>query len=228
MFAAGAFVTALATGCGGDGGGTSSESPAQTRSVDQSPSRAAGVLPERSTAPQERDTPADTVTAAPTEAQGASSDGSGASSLVGLWIALAASLVVLVAWLVYVMRKRSEGEQDWNAKAVRVWAQGANLRDAIRTVELLTPGAEVSVRWGDIQRLADDMNKALHVLRETAITEDEHLRADDALAALDAVRMTMATERSLDGVDAARSRSMQANLQTLDYTLGALRARATV
>ncbi|MFD0689066.1 hypothetical protein [Actinomadura fibrosa] len=194
------------------------------------------VEPAPTEAVTERETRTATATATKTETEpalpaGASSqapDESGTSSLVWLWLLFAAVVAGLIAWLVYTTRKRSAKEGSWNAKVTETCAQGAALRDAIRAAMLLGPGPETDARWIDLQHRTDDLNQRLYLLRGTAPTEEESLRVDDTLAALQALRLTMTAARSAEGGPLGRNRSIQADLQTFDYALGALRVGASV
>jgi hypothetical protein len=90
-------------------------------------------------------------------------------------------------------------------------------------------------RWSDIQRRADALNQTLYIMRETAPTGEERLRVDDALAALQAVRLAITAEQAPRVADQApytagrtNTESIQERLRTFDHTLRALRARTPV
>lgn len=245
-------------GCSGEGGGTRAESPSATRSGDFAPSRTANppdrenasATPSEKPSPSEKPAPSRTSatrTVGPTETATESvteratqtvtqtatatepalpagagsqtpSESDGGSSLLWLWILLAVIAGGLIAGLVYATRKRSKAEQSWESRVTAACAQGATLRDAIRAAVLLPPGPEADARWADIQRSTDDLSQRFYLLADTAPSEEERLRVDDAIAALQSIRLAMASD----------PRSMQAHVQTLDYALSALRARAAV
>ena len=148
---------------------------------------------------------------------------SGTSSPLWLWLLLAA-LVALVVWIVYSASKRSGVERDWNATVTDACAQGAALHDAIIVAEMSGLETNADGRWSDIQRRADGLNETLYMLRATAPTDDERLRVDDTLAALQAVRLTITPQRAPDAADRAQAEGIQDRLRTFDNALRALRA----
>jgi predicted ATPase len=56
--------------------------------------------------------------------------------------------------------------------------------------------ADAGVRWGDIERRADDLARTLYGLREDAPNDEDRARIDDTLASLHAVRSAMSAERA--------------------------------
>ncbi|MBO2446136.1 hypothetical protein J4573_03475 [Actinomadura barringtoniae] len=223
-----------------------SKSPSQKPSEEPAPTRTSVTRTVKPTATEtatatssvtERATATVTQTATATEPAlpaGAGSqtpsESDGNSSLLWLWILLAVIAGGLIAGLVYATRKRSKAEENWESQVAAACAQGATLRDAIRAAVLLPPGPEADARWTDIQRSTDGLSQKFYLLRDTAPSEEEGLRVDDAIAALQSIRLALASASgsSPGEEETANHRSMQANLQTFDYALAALRARAAV
>src|SRR5579875_1081391 len=134
------------------------------------------------------------ATATPT---GASESG---SSLVWLWVALAAAAVVviaLIAWIVSAGRRRTTARADGRTRLIDAYAKGSALHDAMVAAEApgMLSSADAAVRWSDIQRRADDFGQTLYRLRESAADEDG-VRIEAVLASLQAARSAMEAERS--------------------------------
>jgi hypothetical protein len=140
--------------------------------------------------------PAVTPSTSPAQSGGSS------SSLIWLWVALGA--VVLILAIVLITRavgRRSRAAADWRSRVTDAYAQGAALYDAMSLAE--TPharaAADAGARWFDIERRADDLARTLYALREDAPNEDDRARLDDTLASLHAVRSAMTAERTPGG-----------------------------
>ena len=141
-----------------------------------------------------------TPSSSPSSATPAKSPKSGtsASSLLWLWIALGA--LVIIGLTVLIARRsgrRSAVATNWRSKAADARARGSALYDAMSMAELRGPAdpAEAGARWADIQRRADDLDQILYELRESAPGETERANVEDALGSLHAVRSAMDAER---------------------------------
>jgi hypothetical protein len=109
-------------------------------------------------------------------------------------------LILLIVLIARTGRHKPKAADVWQARSVDAYAQGSALYDAMRLAE--APGAliaaDAAARWADIQRRADDLGQTLYAMREAAPDEDKRLRAANVLAALQAVRSSMAAERGSD------------------------------
>jgi hypothetical protein len=152
------------------------------------------------------------------------------SSLLWLWIVLAAIVIAAVAVLIARRSgRRSAAAASWRAKVVDVTANGSALYDAMSTAQAPgTPAAgDAGARWADIQRRGDDLNTELYALRELAPGEAERLRVADVLAALHAVRSAMDAERAAGAAGAAgppQDARVPGLLQAFEASLRALRS----
>ncbi len=165
--------------------------PTATATVTAPPSTATVTAPATTAPAPAVATPA---TATPT---GASESG---SSLVWLWVALAAAAVVviaLIAWIVSAGRRRTTARADGRTRLIDAYAKGSALHDAMVAAEApgMLSSADAAVRWSDIQRRADDFGQTLYRLRESAADEDG-VRIEAVLASLQAARSAMEAERS--------------------------------
>src|SRR5579875_2154353 len=162
--------------------------PTATATVTAPPSTATVTAPATTAPAHAVATPA---TATPT---GASESG---SSLVWLWVALAAAAVVVIARIVSAGRRRTTARADWRTRLIDAYAKGSALRDAMVAAEApgMLSSADAAVRWSDIQRRADDFGQTLYRLRESAADEDG-VRIEAVLASLQAARSAMEAERS--------------------------------
>jgi hypothetical protein len=193
---------------------TTTTSPAATSSSPSVPSVTA-TAPATTAAPVAQ--PTASATAAPT--------GSG-SGLLWLWILI--GVVVLggaTALIVRSSRRRAKIAAAWRAKIIDVYAEGSALLDAMRLADArgLAGGDQAAgAHWYDIQRRVDDLARALYALREEAPDEESRARVADVLAALQAARSAMDSERasgmvSVPGEEMVRSRlaAFEASLRTL-------------
>jgi hypothetical protein len=78
--------------------------------------------------------------------------------------------------------------------------------------------------WSDIQRRADDLTRALYRLREEAPDEDDRLRVADVLAALQAVRASMDSERASGVASGPQEELVRSRLTAFEASLLTLRA----
>ena len=160
----------LAAGCGGSGpvGGAiktaiSSLSPSRTAI----PSRSASIAPPAPTAeaPATSQAPEDPAAASP-----AAAGGSG-SSLLWLWIVLAAVVVIgLIVWIARASGRRSAAAAGWHSRVINTYAKGQALADALRIAEAggAPAAGEAAAGWAGLQARADDLTQELYSLRESA------------------------------------------------------------
>ena len=196
-------------------------SPAESTTSPAATSSSPSVPPVTSSAPPTTAAPV----AQPTASATAAPTGSG-SGLIWLWILI--GVVVLAgatALIVRSSRRRAKIAAAWRAKIIDVYAEGSALLDAMRLADArgLVGGDEAAgARWYDIQRRVDDLARALYALREEAPDEESRARVADVLAALQAARSAMDSERasgvvSVPGEEMVRSRlaAFEASLRTL-------------
>jgi hypothetical protein len=220
----------LAAGCGSGGRVQNAISSfTASRSVTVSPP----TLPSRTTAPAPTSAPAPAPSSqAPATSQApaatpASTAASGTgSSLLWLWILLAALVVIIVAVLIARRSgRRSATTADWRSRTIDVYARGSALYDAMSTAE--APGAlaaaDAPARWADIQRRADDLTQQLYALRESARGEFNRARVEDVLGSLQAVRSAMGAERTQPGMGGPPSGRVHALLRDFEAALRELR-----
>jgi hypothetical protein len=222
----------LAAGCGGSGpvGGAiktaiSSLTPSRT-ATPSLPSRSASIAPPTPTAeaPATSQAPETPAAASPAAAGGSS------SSLLWLWIVLAAVVVIgLIVWIARASGRRSATAAGWHSRVINTYAKGQALADALRIVEAReAPAAgEAAARWAGLQARADDLTQELYSLRESAPREEDRDLAADALASLQALRSAMAEEQAAGGAGGARSpeaAQVHSRLMSFESSLRALRA----
>jgi hypothetical protein len=219
----------LAAGCGGSGpvGGAiktaiSSLSPSRTAI----PSRSASVAPPAPSAeaPATGQAPENPAAASP-----AAAGGSG-SSLLWLWIVLAAVVVIgLIVWIARASGRRSAAAAGWHSRVINTYAKGQALADALRMAEARgAPAAgEAAAGWAGLQARADDLTQELYSLRESAPREEDRELVADALASLQALRSAMAEKQAAGGAGGARSpeaAQVHSRLMSFEASLRALRA----
>jgi hypothetical protein len=141
-----------------------------------------------------------------------------------LWVLLGA--LVLVG--IIVLATRSPGGSDeavlWRSRTAHTYEQGAAFDSAVREGE--HQGAYLDrdgAAWHQIQHRAHDLTEALYILREEALTEGQRTQAEDALAALQAVRYALDTEGASGAAGAQQSETLHARLAALESSLNALR-----
>lgn len=122
-------------------------------------------------------------------------------------------------------RSRADAAASWQAQLVDAYAKGAALHDAMAAAE--APGAlsspDAPARWYDIQRRADDYTQLLYALRENATDEEERMRIEDVLAALQAARSAMEAERSAGPADMTMANVVRDRLSFFASALQELR-----
>jgi hypothetical protein len=219
----------LAAGCGGSGPvsgaiKTAISSLAPSRSA--IPSRSAGIAPPTPTAeaPATGQAPGNPAAASPAAAAGSG------SSLLWLWIVLAAVVVIgLIVWVARASGRRSAAAAGWHSRVINTYAKGQALADALRIAEARgAPAAgEAAARWAGLQARADDLTQELYSLRESAPHEEDRDQVADALASLQALRSAMAEEQAAGGAGGAGSpeaAQVHSRLMSFEASLRALRA----
>ena len=153
--------------------------------------------------------------------------GTSASSLLWLWIALGA--LVIIGLIVLIARRsgrRSAVATNWRSKAADARARGGSaLYDAMSMAELRGPADSraASARWADIQRRTDDLDQILYELRESAPGETERANVEDVLGSLQSVRSAMNTERTPGRGTAGQAARVHDLLRSFGESLRALR-----
>ncbi len=219
----------LAAGAAGCAGAGSTVKGAISSAASNLPSRSATAATATTTGQPATTAPAATAapSAAPQSTTAAPAAGSG-TSLIWLWILLAAVLAaVLIAWVTRVARRGSAtAAADWRSRLVDAYAQGSALRDAMSVAE--TPGAmaaaDVGARWADIQRRADDLAQTLYALRESVPDPADQMRIADTLASLQAARSAMDAERAPGGAGPWQAETVRGRLDAFESSLRTLRA----
>ena len=220
-----------------------SAAPAPTPSATQPPTTAPPTTAPPTTAPPttappttEPPTSAPPTTEPPTSSAAAPAQptsspalasGSSSSSLIWLWVLLAAVVLIgLIVWIAIARaRRRSATAASWRSKVIDAYAKGSALHDAMSAAE--TPGAlaaaDAGARWSDIQRRGDDLGQTLYALREAAPDEESKARVANALASLQAVRSAMDAERAPTGFDPQLAEVVRGRLAAFEAALRALR-----
>jgi hypothetical protein len=150
------------------------------------------------------------------------------SSLVWLWVLLAA--IVIIGVIVAVIVARRSGRQSavagvWRPKVIDAYAKGAALYDAISVAERSSEltAQDSGARWYDIQHRMDDLTQELYAMRESAPDEDERARVSDVLGSLQALRSAMEAERAPGGAGPGHAEVVRSRLYAFDSALQALR-----
>jgi hypothetical protein len=155
-----------------------------------------------------------------------SKSGTSTTSLLWLWIALGALVVIgLTVLIARRSGRRSAMSGSWRSKAADARARGSALYDAMSMAEVRGPSdpREDSARWPDIQRRADDLDQLLYELRESAPGQMERADVEDVLASLHDVRSAMGAERTPGGNTAQQGARVQDLLRSFGASLRALR-----
>jgi hypothetical protein len=219
----------LAAGCGGSGpvsGAIKTAISSLTPSRTAIPSRSASIAPPAPTAEAPATSQAPENPAAASPAAAAASG----SSLLWLWILLAAVAVIgLIAWIARASGRRSATAAGWHSRVINTYAKGQALADALRIAEARgAPAAgEAAARWAGLQARADDLTQELYSLRESAPREEDRDLVADALACLQALRSAMAEEQAAGGAGGAGSpeaAQVHSRLMSFEASLRALRA----
>jgi len=219
-------VGSLAAGCGGSGpvsGAVSSAASAAKSAASSLRPTGGASLPASAPTPT-AEAPAPTAAAAASPAAGGSS-----SSLLWLWIALAAIVLIgLIVWIARASGRRSAAASARRSAMIDTYAKGQALADAIRVADRPgAPGADAGGRWAGLQARADDLSRELYRLRESSSDEGERMRVEDALGSLRALRSALADEQAAGGAGGPGSpeaAQVRARLMSFEESLRALRA----
>jgi hypothetical protein len=222
-------VGPLAAGCGGSGpvGGAVSSAASAAKSAASSlrPSGSPSV-----SLPTSAPTPTAEAPASQPPAAAASPAASGSSSsLLWLWIALAAVVLIgLIVWIARASGRRSATAAARRSAMIDAYAKGQALADAIRVADRPgVPGADAGGRWAGLQARADDLSRELYRLRESASDEGERMRVGDTLDSLRALRSALADEQAAGGAGGPGSpeaAQVHGRLMAFEESLRALRA----
>jgi len=219
-------VGSLAAGCGGSGpisGAVSSAASAAKSAASSLRPTGGASLPASAPTPT-AEAPAPTAAAAASPAAGGSS-----SSLLWLWIALAAIVLIgLIVWIARASGRRSAKASARRSAMIDTYAKGQALADAIRVADRPgAPGANAGGRWAGLQARADDLSRELYRLQESSSDEGERMRVDDTLGSLRALRSALADEQAAGGAGGPGSpeaAQVRARLMSFEESLRALRA----
>jgi hypothetical protein len=219
-------VGSLAAGCGGSGpvsGAVSSAASAAKSAASSLRPTGGASLPASAPTPT-AEAPAPTAAAAASPAAGGSS-----SSLLWLWIALAAIVLIgLIVWIARASGRRSAKASARRSAMIDTYAKGQALADAIRVADRPgAPGANAGGRWAGLQARADDLSRELYRLQESSSDEGERMRVEDALGSLRALRSALADEQAAGGAGGPSSpeaAQVRARLMSFEESLRALRA----
>jgi hypothetical protein len=219
-------VGSLAAGCGGSGpisGAVSSAASAAKSAASSLRPTGGASLPASAPTPT-AEAPAPTAAAAASPAAGGSS-----SSLLWLWIALAAIVLIgLIVWIARASGRRSAKASARRSAMIDTYAKGQALADAIRVADRPgAPGANAGGRWAGLQARADDLSRELYRLQESSSDEGERMRMEDALGSLRALRSALADEQAAGGAGGPGSpeaAQVRARLMSFEESLRALRA----
>jgi hypothetical protein len=236
-------VAALAVGLLAAGCGAASSISSAIRSA--APSITVPTLPSNNTSPTVPPTTVPPTTVAPTTVPpttvppttvapstppsiSPTPTSSTSSSLVWLWVLLAA--IVIIGVIVAVIVARRSGRQSsiagvWRPRVIDAYSKGAALYDAISVAERSSElsAADSGARWYDIQHRMDDLTQELYAMRESAPDEDERARVSDVLGSLQALRSAMEAERAPGGAGPDHAEVVRSRLYAFDSALQALR-----
>jgi len=219
-------VGSLAAGCGGSGpisGAVSSAASAAKSAASSLRPTGGASLPASAPTPT-AEAPAPTAAAVASPAAGGSS-----SSLLWLWIALAAIVLIgLIVWIARASGRRSAKASARRSAMIDTYAKGQALADAIRVADRPgAPGANAGGRWAGLQARADDLSRELYRLQESSSDEGERMLVEDALGSLRALRSALADEQAAGGAGGPGSpeaAQVRARLMSFEESLRALRA----
>ena len=150
-----------------------------------------------------------------------SSGSSGPFSLVWLWIILAViAAIALIVAISQVGRGRADRRRAWRTRAADAYARGTSLTQSVQGASQASQYRDPSAgaRWGDVQRRAEDLTRALQSLREFAPTTYDRARVDEVLNTLAQV------QSASQAGDPAAANRLQARLRDFEDALQALRA----
>ena len=196
-------------------------SPSSSAATSSSPS----VPSVTSSAPSSSAAPA--PAAQPTASATEPANGSG-SGLIWLWILIGLAVVIgAIALIVRSARRRSAIAASWRTKVIDVYAEGSALLDAMRIADargLVAGDGPADAQWYDIQRRADDLARSLYALREQAPDEESRARVADVLAALQAARAAMDSERASGAASGPGEEMIRSRLAAFEASLRTLRS----
>jgi len=225
-------VGSLAAGCGGSGpvSGAVSSAASAVKSVASSlrPSGSASVtLPTSGPTPTAQ-APVTSQAPAPTTAAAASpAAGESGSSLLWLWIALAALVVIgLIVWIARASGRRSAAAAGRRSAVIDTYAKGQALADAVRIADRPGPPG-TGAGWAGLQARADELSRELYRLREGARDEEDRMRVEDTITSLRGLRSAMADEQAAGGAGGPGSpeaAQVRGRLMSFEESLRALRA----
>ena len=165
--------------------------------------------------------------AQPSTSETAPASGSG-SGLLWLWILIGlAVLIGAIALIVRAVRRRSAVAASWRTKVIDVYAEGSALLDAMRIADargLVAGDGPADAQWYDIQRRGDDLARSLYALREQAPDDESRARVADVLAALQAARAAMDSERARGAASGPGEEMIRSRLATFEASLLTLRS----
>jgi hypothetical protein len=149
-----------------------------------------------------------------------SSGSSGPFSLVWLWIILAVvAAIALIVAISQVGRGRADRRRAWRTRAADAYARGTSLTQSVQGASQASQYRDPSAgaRWGDVQRRAEDLTRALQSMREFAPTTYDRARVDDVLNTLAQV------QSASQGADPSAANRLQARIRDFEDSLQALR-----
>jgi hypothetical protein len=171
-----------------------------------------------------------TVTVAPTTAAQATPTAAAASSgssLLWLWIVLAAVVLIgLITWIARASGRRSAAAANWRTAVTDAYSKGQALADSVRIADTsVAPDADA--RQAGLQARADDLAQELYRLRERAPGEEDRMRVEDTLTSLRGLRSALADEHAAGGAGGPGSpeaTQVRGRLMAFEESLRALRA----
>ena len=204
---------------------TSSSPSAVTSSTPAATSSSPSVPSVTASAPSSSAAPA--PVAQPSASETAPANGSG-SGLLWLWIVIGLAIVIgAITLIVRSAHRRAAVAAGWRTKVIDVYAEGSALLDAMRIADargLVAGDGPADAQWYDIQRRVDDLTRALYTLREQAPDEESRVRVADVLAALQAARAAMDSERTSGAVSGPGEEMIRSRLAAFEASLRTLRS----
>ena len=155
------------------------------------------------------------------------------TSSVPIWVwiviglAILAVIIGVIALITRSSRRRAAVAAGWRTKIIDVYAEGSALLDAMRIADargLVTGDRAADAQWADIQRRVDDLARALYALREEAPDDESRARVADVLAALQAARSTMDSDRASGTASGAGEEMIRSRLAAFEASLRTLRS----
>jgi hypothetical protein len=143
-----------------------------------------------------------------------------------LWILIAVVVVVAAVAVVLAGRgfgpfvgRRSVVLGGWLGGAIDAYEQGLALHGAIRDASRpdAAAAADAGTRWAGIERSADDLDRRLHVLRDTARDPEDRAGATAALGSLQELRS------AIDGRGDGQAQVIQDRMDAFEASLRRLR-----